>query len=303
MRLWFSRGSEISIRDQLATQVILSILSGELRPGQRLPSTRELARRFRLHPNTISAGYRHLEQNGWVEFRKGSGIYVRKKKLEDSAVALDQLIAQFSHSVREIGLPLAVVRARLRQWLELQPPERFVLIEPDSALARIVTAEMHKALDLPVSSCGLERHELAMAMIDSIPVCLSMKENAVRPLLPENAELLTLNLRSVGDSLAPYLPAPATALIGVASGWPTFLTTARTILIAAGFDADCLLLRDASQPNWQRGLKQASAVVCDTLTAQSLDGTCHIVTFPLVAESSLQELRAYEEFVRNPLGS
>jgi hypothetical protein len=75
------------------------------------------------------------------------------------------------------------------------------------------------------------------------------------------------------------------------------------MLIAAGFDADCLLLRDASQPNWRRGLKQTSAVVCDTLTAQSLDGTCHILTFPLVAESSLQDLRTYEEFVRNPLGS
>ena len=60
MQLWFSRGSKISIRDQLQTQVILGILSGELGPGQRLPSTRELARRFHLHPNTVSAGYRQL---------------------------------------------------------------------------------------------------------------------------------------------------------------------------------------------------------------------------------------------------
>ncbi len=35
MRLWFSRGSEISIRDQLVTQVVLSILSGDLAAGQR----------------------------------------------------------------------------------------------------------------------------------------------------------------------------------------------------------------------------------------------------------------------------
>jgi DNA-binding transcriptional regulator YhcF (GntR family) len=85
MQLWFSRGSEISIREQLATQVVLGILSGELAPGQRLPSTRELARRFRLHPNTISAGYRQLERNKWVEFRKGSGIYVRTQQPEHPA--------------------------------------------------------------------------------------------------------------------------------------------------------------------------------------------------------------------------
>ena len=71
MQLWFSRQSDISIRDQLATQIVLAIVSGELSPGQRLPSTRELARRFRVHPNTVSAGYRQLEKNKWVEFRKG----------------------------------------------------------------------------------------------------------------------------------------------------------------------------------------------------------------------------------------
>jgi len=62
MQLWFNRASEVSIREQLVTQVILGILSGDLAPGQRLPSTRELARRFRLHPNTASAGYRQLER-------------------------------------------------------------------------------------------------------------------------------------------------------------------------------------------------------------------------------------------------
>ena len=77
MRLWFSRGSEISIRDQLVTQVVLRIVSGDLVAGQRLPSTRELARRFHLHPNTVSSGYRQLERQNWVEFRKGSGICSR----------------------------------------------------------------------------------------------------------------------------------------------------------------------------------------------------------------------------------
>ena len=49
MRLWFARDSGISMRQQLVTQVMLGILCDELVPGQRLPSTRELARRFNLH--------------------------------------------------------------------------------------------------------------------------------------------------------------------------------------------------------------------------------------------------------------
>src|SRR5271163_758349 len=77
MRLWFAPSSEVPIYRQLVTQVVLAILSGDLRPGDRLPSTRELARRFGLHPNTISAGYRQLEKEGWTEGRHGSGVYVR----------------------------------------------------------------------------------------------------------------------------------------------------------------------------------------------------------------------------------
>ncbi|MGH9731363.1 MAG: GntR family transcriptional regulator [Candidatus Acidiferrales bacterium] len=74
MQLWFARETEVSLREQIVTQVALGILCGELAPGQRLPSIRELARRFRLHPNTVSAGYRQLDRERWVEFRRGSAV-------------------------------------------------------------------------------------------------------------------------------------------------------------------------------------------------------------------------------------
>ena len=57
MQLWLARESEVSIREQLVTQIVLGILSDDLAPGQRLPSIRELARRYKPHPNTISAGW------------------------------------------------------------------------------------------------------------------------------------------------------------------------------------------------------------------------------------------------------
>src|SRR5258708_19852943 len=80
MQLWFARGSEVSIREQLVTQVVLGILGDDLAPGQRLPSTRELARRFHLHPNTVSAGYRQFARDRWVGDRRGSGVFVPATK-------------------------------------------------------------------------------------------------------------------------------------------------------------------------------------------------------------------------------
>ena len=301
MQLWFSRTSKISIREQLATQVVLGIVSGELAPGQRLPSTRELARRFHLHPNTISAGYRHLSRGHWVEFRKGSGIYVANRPPTPRAngFAIDRLIAEFFRSARLLNTPLAEVRSRLRHWLELQPPDHFLLIEPDEQLARILSAEMQKAVHLPIRSCTPD--DYGRHAEGAIPVAVSFSEKAVRSILPPSVDLITLQLRSAGASLAIHLPATRTALIGIASGWSPFLRNARTMLVAAGFDHQCLVVRDTSKPGWMRGLKETAAVVCDSLVAQELKDFPRVLSFPLLAQSSLKELCDYEQFIRSPL--
>jgi DNA-binding transcriptional regulator YhcF (GntR family) len=304
MQLWFARGSEVSIREQLVTQVVLGILSDDLAPGQRLPSTRELARRFKLHPNTVSAGYRQLQQERWVEFRRGSGVYIAAEKPEvvlSSAVALDQMIATLVRSARKSGVTLPALRARLRQWLELQPPDHFLLIEPDEELRRIVASEIQQQAAWPVQSCDLT--DLPAALDGAIALALPNRAAAVREALPAGSDLLTLEFRSVTASLAAYLPAPSAALVGIASRWPNFLKIARTMLIAVGFSADALIVRDAAQPNWQRGLKQTAAVVCDSLTAAELPTGCRAIPFSLLSELSIAELRRYAEFVSHPLES
>ncbi len=304
MQFWFARGSDVSIREQLVTQIVLGILSDDLAPGQRLPSTRELARRFHLHPNTISAGYRQLERERWVEFRRGSGVYIRASKPELSstpALALDQMIAKLFLTARKLGITLPVLRARLRQWLELQPPDHFLLIEPDDELRKILAAEIARAVTFPVESRGME--DCTQNPEGGIAVTLPNRAAAARELLPSGADLITLQVRSVPASLAGYLPAPSGALVGVASRWPEFLKVARAVLNAAGFHPDSLVFRDAREPNWQRGLKQTAAVVCDLLTAAELAAGCRAIPFALLSEASIAELKRYEEFVRQPLES
>jgi GntR family transcriptional regulator len=304
MQLWLSHGSEVSIREQLATQVVLAILSEDLAPGQRLPSTRELARRFHLHPNTISAGYRQLERERWVEFRHGSGVYVRDKKPQvtlSSSLLLDQLIANLFGAARESGALLSAVRARLRQWLDLQPPDHFLVVEPTEELREILVLEMRKALKFPVEGCGLQECRSSGVLDGAIPVALSNKVAMVCPLLPEGNELLTLQVSSVPTSLAEWLPAPVDSLVGVASKWPEFLKLARIVLSAAGFHPDNLVLRDARKPRWRRGLEQTTAVICDVVTASQLPKSCLVISFPVLSQSSLAELQRYQEFVRSPL--
>ena len=74
MRFWITRNSEQPIREQLIRQVVLGILSEDLPAGHRLPSIRSLARRHKIHANTVSAAYQDLLHRGWIELKRGSGL-------------------------------------------------------------------------------------------------------------------------------------------------------------------------------------------------------------------------------------
>jgi DNA-binding transcriptional regulator YhcF (GntR family) len=304
MRFWFARNGGVPIREQLVTQVVLGILCDELTPGQRLPSTRELARRFRLHPNTVSAAYGQLQRERWVEFRHGSGVYIRKGKPETpfpSTIALDRLIANLLRTARELGSPLSAVQSRLRQWLALQPPDHFLLIEPDEELRRIVVAEMGRAVKFPVVGEGLGACRSAEKLEGAIPVVLPNKKEIVRQALPAGTDLLVLSFQSVPRSLNEWLPVPLDTLVGVASRWPGFLKLARTMLVAAGFHQDSLVFKDAGEPGWQRGLKQTAAVICDSVTASEAPKGWRVISFSLLSEAASEELRRYQQFITDPI--
>lgn len=293
MRLWFSSSSEVPVYRQLVTQVTLAILSGELRPGDRLPSTRELARRFGLHPNTISAGYRELERTGWTEQRHGSGVYVRAQK--QAAMTPEQILEQrfggFLREMREENVPGEAIRRRLAEWAAAPRPQRLVLVDPDAEAREILLTELMAQLPVPITACGLE----AGGVQDGNPavfVCRPSQESKVRAALWAGAELVVLPIRSANNWLAPWLPAPQGHLVGIVSRWPEFLSTARTMLIAAGLPVEALLFRDAREAEWRRGLSQASVILCDAATAKQpgLAGRKQVVIFPIVAESVSAEI-------------
>ena len=151
MRFWIARTSGLPVREQLVAQLLLSILSGDLGPGQRLPSTRELARRLHIHANTVSAAYAELERQRWVESRRGSGVFVRSRRPKAPShpdQILDKLAADFFRSARESGIPLGRVHERLRHGLALQPPDHFAVIDPDEELRHILVAEIEAAAGL-----------------------------------------------------------------------------------------------------------------------------------------------------------
>jgi GntR family transcriptional regulator len=303
MRLWLARNSGISLREQLVSQIALGILCRDLAPGQRLPSTRELARRVRVHTNTVSAAYRELARRGWVEFRRGSGVYVPVREDQfpvGGANSLDRDIAAVFRRARERGVSLTEVRARIRHWLELQPPDHWLVIEADPELRRILVAELREAMSLPISGVGpeaLRQRDISSAVC----VFLSSRVERIRGVLPADTEHIALDPRSVPESLAAWTPIPRDALIGVASRWPDFLKWARTMLLTAGAEPEALVLRDARRSRWREGLRQTTVVIADILTARQVPRGCRVIPFAVIADSSLEKLRAFETSLTRPL--
>ena len=297
MRLWFAPDSEVPLYRQLVTQVVLAILSGDLKPGDRLPSTRELARRFAIHPNTISAGYRQLEREGWTETRRGSGVFVRRNSAAPSTPEqiLDMHIAAFFRAARELKLPPAAVRERVAQWLEYPPADHLLVIDPDAELRRILMAETRGCTSFEVREASLEDCATRKCLQGAVPLCRPTRTEMVRAALPSGVELTTLQITSAIGWLAPRLSAAKGHLIAVVSHWPEFLIHARPMLAATGLPEESLIFRDARQPRWQRGLEQAAGILCDAYTAsvQTLPKKPHIIVFPLIAEASREMLRDY----------
>jgi DNA-binding transcriptional regulator YhcF (GntR family) len=276
---------------------MLAIASGELGPGKRLPSTRALAKRYRLNANTVSAAYRQLERAGWVGSVHGSGVYVRAKQHDPAAGtdALDQLVLPFLRAAQTAGLSANAIRNRIDYWLATRP-KRFVFVHPEAELRAIIARELRQALSWPVEACAAEPAGMAAYAGDSIFVTVPSKHAAVRRLLPATSEVVTLQIRRVDQALAQYLPIHPEVLLAIASAWPGFLRIARTVLTAAGCDPDAMLFRDARDDRWKQNLGPVSAIVCDALTADSIPDGVHKIVFTLVSDAGLARLRSFERF-------
>lgn len=61
---------------QLKERVIGMMLDGLLKPGDALPSVRQIAADFQLNPITVSKAYQELVDDALVEKRRGLGMYV-----------------------------------------------------------------------------------------------------------------------------------------------------------------------------------------------------------------------------------
>ena len=94
LQLDFRSGSPIYL--QIVEQVRRLLISGELQPGDQLPTVRQLAAELRVNFNTVARAYRMLDEARLISTQQGRGTYI----LDQTVVDLDEKIKQASLEVR-----------------------------------------------------------------------------------------------------------------------------------------------------------------------------------------------------------
>ncbi|MCA9144036.1 MAG: GntR family transcriptional regulator, partial [Planctomycetales bacterium] len=66
----------IAIYDQVVRQVKFAVAQGAVKPGNLVPSVREMARELAINPNTVARAYQQLQTDGVLEQVRGMGLEV-----------------------------------------------------------------------------------------------------------------------------------------------------------------------------------------------------------------------------------
>ena len=101
------RDSGRPIYAQIIERVQLDIITGHYKPGEKLPSVRDLASEAAVNPNTMQKALSELEQSGLLYTQRTSGRFITEdteliQRMKTTLATMQ--VREFIHKMRQIGL-------------------------------------------------------------------------------------------------------------------------------------------------------------------------------------------------------
>lgn len=106
---------------QVADRICYSIVRGEIRSGDKLPSVREMAVEMGVNPNTIQRTYAEIERDGIVETKRGQGTFVKNDPALIASLRMriqTEIMETFVENMKEIGLSKPEMLAAVQGFLK-----------------------------------------------------------------------------------------------------------------------------------------------------------------------------------------
>lgn len=290
MEIHVSKESEVPVRQQLAEQIAFLIATDKLKPGQPLPSVRELARRLKIHHNTVSHAYQDLVRRTWLVRRRGSHVVVRSLadfQRPTGTQDLDELINLTIQAARERGFSLQALRQRMRARLLAEPPDHILVVDQEAGLRRLLGEEIKEALRVPVEKCS--REDLGRnpgLAIGALVVTPQYAIEDVHLLVPKDRLTIPITFSAADEHVERIRQLPQPSVVAVVSVSANFLKTAGSLLAPAirRRHTLCEFLLPLESPSVLRG---ADVIFCDSIALSQVKSP-KAVHYRLIAPSSLK---------------
>lgn len=107
------------IYEQILEQMSGAVVRGDMMPGEKVPSVRDMAQALRVTPNTVMHAYQEMDRRGLTESRRGQGTFITESM--DKIVTFREglagrLVGEFVIKMQTLGFSIPDVMTLLADW-------------------------------------------------------------------------------------------------------------------------------------------------------------------------------------------
>ena len=298
MEIHIDSSNDVPIRRQLIEQIIFLIATERLKDGDLLPSVRELARRLKVHHNTVSEAYQDLVKRKWLERRRGSRLAVLSREAQSGGTTLDDLINKTITVARENGYSLQQLRERVRERLLSEGPDHILVVEQDEGLRDLIREELKAAVRCTVEGCCREDLQSNPGLaIGALAVTPHHAFRQVQLLFPKERPVVPVRYALADGPLKIIRALKKPSVVAVVSSSCLFLEVARGILAPAlGSRHD---LREIDLAKEQPAMSRAADLIfCDSIARKRIR-SARAIHYPLLSPESVEYVTTALESYRS----
>jgi GntR family transcriptional regulator len=279
MDLRINSKSHVPVHVQLEGQIKHLILTGGFEVGSRLPSIRAMAGFLRVNRNTVARVFSDLEREGYVESRRGSGVYVIEPPVEAEDLGRQEVLERVIDLAAARDVPVEDLAYALLARAGARPQEKVPILFIECTRAELdqFSEELEEKLPVEVERVLIEDLAEMVSGAEDPPWRLAVTTffhiHEVQELVePHGIEAVALLAEATLESLQRLMELPSGTPVGVVGWGRTCMENLSRSIEGAGLDhlRFVQVYVDQGPQEVLAALGKVRAVVCSSATAGRL---------------------------------
>ena len=279
MDLQINSKSHVPVHVQLEGQIKHLILAGRFEVGSRLPSIRALAGYLRVNRNTVARVISDLEGEGYVESRRGSGVYVVTPPVDEEEAKRHEVLERVMDLAAARGIPIEELAYALLARGGVRPQEKTPILFVECTREELdqFSDELEEQLPVEVERVLLEDLAERVSGEEDLPwrmaVTTFFHVHEVQDIVePHGIEAVALLAEANIESLRRLTELPEGTPVAVVGWGRTCMENLSRSIEGAGLDhlRFVQVYVDEQTDEVLETLEEVDAVVCASITAMKL---------------------------------